>query len=164
MLKKSDLLKNLFFEDQIIRGQWTFLSSVNKYSVIGSQCRGLSNFWQILLKNRRRGVLGFPIFVFHLFLWSSFSKLILKNPFRTTTFNFSDSFGNSTQCFVPGECTQGTLIKQSKTLGENACHRFCKKVHGCEFFTYHPDNLICTALSGKIQKQHVFDVFCPFWK
>ena len=71
------------------------------------------------------------------------------NLYETTT-KISDSFGNSTQCFVPGECQHGTLIKETKALGENACLRFCKKLKGCEFFTYYPENTVCTALTGNI--------------
>ena len=58
------------------------------------------------------------------------------------------------QCFVPGECENSALLSQSITLGENACLHFCQKVEGCEWFTYHPENSLCIALSGCFQKNY----------
>ncbi len=89
-----------------------------------------------------------------IFLFATLFPHTFLTLFRKATspliLNVSGSFGNSTQCFVPGECLQGTLIKGSKTLSGNACLSFCKKVAGCEFFTFYPESLICTALKGKI--------------
>ncbi len=58
---------------------------------------------------------------------------------------------NETQCFVKGECKHSTLIDESMTLGENSCLHFCQKTPGCRWFTYHPENSFCAALTECVE-------------
>ena len=52
---------------------------------------------------------------------------------------------------MSGECEKSHFVKQKTTLGGNACLHFCQKLDGCEWFTYHPENNLCVALSDCIQ-------------
>jgi len=51
------------------------------------------------------------------------------------------------KCFEKGQCKDGHLLRQTTTLDESYCLRFCQKVAGCQRFTYYPSKMMCRAFS-----------------
>ena len=50
-------------------------------------------------------------------------------------------------CNEPGECKPGLALATSVTVGQSGCHRFCKKHLMCNWFTYNPDTVTCSAFA-----------------
>ena len=54
---------------------------------------------------------------------------------------------SSQDCFVPGECTQSSLISIKETDNVAICLDFCKDNEDCNWFTFVPYASVCELLA-----------------
>ena len=47
------------------------------------------------------------------------------------------------QCFLPGECTNGTLLTAQASTNEYECLDLCKSQPNCTWFTFNPESNAC---------------------
>jgi hypothetical protein len=90
-------------------------------------------------------------------LWSIEDCSELTKPLNINQSKLYLAQENEAQCFVPGECEDSKFLRASITLGENGCLHFCKKVEGCKWFTYHPENSLCVATSDCVHLNSTAD-------
>ena len=70
--------------------------------------------------------------------YSIFNKILCKNH------NYIQFISS---CFIPGECQNSSFLQEAITLGENSCLHYCERMPECRWFTYHPENSLCVAMS-----------------
>ena len=77
--------------------------------------------------------------------YSIFNKILYK---KSQLYPISaEQLSNDTSCFIPGECQNSSFLQEAITLGENSCLHYCQRMPECRWFTYHPENSLCVAMS-----------------
>ena len=71
-----------------------------------------------------------------------------------TTYNINIPF--LVDSFLPGECVNGNLMKETILLSENDCLNFCKMDEGCNWFTFN-SGLLCFRIYIALSIIHLND-------